>query len=261
MMAMRARWRWAMTAMLIGCGGAAPLGSASSVDDLLDAMHDRGGDLKSFTADVVQKQVDLNANTKVTYRGPVIFQALPGGDARLRLTWTSKQKGERPPVPYQAEYLLVNGWLTSRDFVSKNETRRQVVAPGQKLDLFQLGKGPFPLPIGQDRAAVLRQFDVARQPADKVDPPNTIHLQLTPKKGGSFARQFSQVDFWIDTVQRMPVRITTTDAGVLNEQTNDLTNLKVNGPVGPADFMLPPLNNALPPANRPWSTTVVPYGE
>ena len=232
--------RIALVALLAAAAGAGPLSARSTDDQVLDALHDRGGDLRSFTADVKQTQTDLVQGNDVTYRGTVVYQQRPGGDARLHLPLDTKQKGTGPIVKSKREYLLDKGWLTDRDYSIHNDTRRQLVRPGQAVDLFSLGKGSFPLPVGQDRAQVRKLFDVSRQPPDKDDPPHTVHLQLTPKPGTDLARQFKTIDVWVDTAQRMPVRIDTVDAKQAVEQTTDLTNLKVNPPVTDANFALPP---------------------
>ena len=227
----------AATGLLLLLCGAAPLTRSSSVDDVLDAMQARGQDLKSFTADVKQTEDSMGGET--VRRGSAALQILPGGDARLLYTIKTKQKGTRPPVPYRREYLLDKGWLTDRDESLRTDTHRQVVAPGNKLDLFQLGKGPFPLPIGQDRAKVLQQFTVTKVPPAADDPPGSIHLQLVPKTGGQFARDYATIDFWVDPAQRMPVRVETVKPRGGLDTTTDLTNLKVNAAVGDADFTLP----------------------
>ena len=249
-----------LAALMLAAAGAGPLSGASSVDDVLDAMQARG-DLKSFTADVAQEQKDGIHGYDTTVRGTAVFQMRPGGDARLHLVFNTKQKAGRATVKSKKEYLLDGGWLTDRDYPTKNETRRQVVQPGQKLNLFELGKGPFPLPIGQDKAKVRLQFDVAKAPPDKDDPPHTIHLTLTPKPGTDLARQFQTVDFWVDTAQRMPVRIETVDARAVNDQVTDLTNLKVNPPVTDGDFALPAPDESLPPLDRKWTFDERPYGQ
>jgi outer membrane lipoprotein-sorting protein len=249
---MKTRLGW-LAALAVATAGAGPLTDKSSIDDVLDAMQARGGDLKSFTADVAQTMKDDVHGYDTTFRGKATFQALPGGDARLHLVFDMKQKGKHAAVPSKKEYLLQDGWLTDRDYPTNNETRRQVVQPGQKLNLFQLGKGPFPLPIGQNRQQVHLQFDVTRDPPDKDDPPHTIHLTLTPKPDTDLARQFQTIDFWVDTDQRMPVRIETVDSRGVNDQVTDLTNLKVNPPVNDGDFTLPPATGL--------RTSEVPFGQ
>ena len=242
----------AMAALALLTAGAGPLTPASTVDDVLDAMQARV-DLRSFTADVSQTLKDTTHGYDTTFAGKAWFQIPAGGEARLRVAFDTKQKGKKPPVPNRKEYLLEGGWLTDRDFSLKNETKRQVVRPGDKLNLFELGKGPFPLPIGQSKAEVRKQFTVAQVPPAKGDPANTIHLALTPKPDSTFARQFSYVDFWVDVSQQMPVRIETVDAHGVNDQVTDLTNLKVNPPLTAAAFALQPVTG--------WKLDTIPYGE
>ncbi len=253
-MASRIGWRAAAVVAVTLCSGAGPLSDRSTADDVLGLMQDRGKDLRSFTADLTQTVQDLGQGNVMVYGGKVIFQAFPNGDARIHLGLDTKRVGNGPVVAEKKEYQIENGWVTDRDYRMKSENRRQLVPAGQKVDLFQLGKGTFPLPIGQDKAEVLKLFDVQKVPADKADPPGTIHLQLTPKKGTSFARQFTTVDFWVDTAQRMPVRIETVDAQGVMDQTNDLTNVKVNPPPQPGDFVL----QAVPPT---WTTDTKPLAQ
>ena len=228
-------------AALLALAGAGPLTPTASVDEVLDALDVRKADLQSFSADLKQTQQNLQAGSKVVYSGHATFQFRPDGDARMALVLDTKQKQDAPPVPNKKEYLLDGGWVTDRDHPLKNEVRRQVAPAGEKVNLFQLGKGAIPLPIGQDKRQVYAQFTVKKEPAANDDPPRTVHLSLVPKAGTSLARQFSSLDFWVDLGQRLPVKIETVNAHQTEAQTNELSNLTVNRPVNDAAFTLAPL--------------------
>jgi outer membrane lipoprotein-sorting protein len=131
--------------------------------------------------------------------------------------------------------------LVERDYNKKKETRTQVLKPGEKLDLFKLGVGPFPLPLGQKKEDVLNLFGVVKIAPDKTDPPGTVHLQLTPKKGTSFAKDFLTIDIWVDCATTMPRRIQTVDINNTSTRTTDLTNVKINAGVSDKDFQEPSL--------------------
>jgi outer membrane lipoprotein-sorting protein len=103
--------------------------------------------------------------------------------------------------------------------------------------LFNLD-GPFPLPLGQDKADVHKHFDVKRLPPDKDDPPATIHLQLAPVSGTDLARKFKKIDLWVDLKNDMPVRTSILDADGNNTTQTDLLNPKVNDPVHDSDFQM-----------------------
>ena len=108
------------------------------------------------------------------------------------------------------------------------ETKRQVLKPGQKLNLLKLGEGPFPLPIGQSREDVLKMFDVKKVDAKQGDPQGTVHLELAPKPNTDFARKFKTIDVWVETKTSFPRRIATVDKSEAETRTTDLTNIQVN---------------------------------
>lgn len=221
---------------------AQPIPPDATIDQVLGALHDRGQHLQSFSADVSHAETDTNMDSTTTRTGTVVYQARPGGGARLHVLFIAKSVNDKPPHPDRVEYLLDNDWLTKRDYPSQIETDYQVSQPGQKVNLFQLGKGPFPLPIGQTPQAVHDAFDVTKAPPADGDPPNTIHLKLVPRPQTDLARKFAQIDVWVDRTLAMPVRIETQGAG--NDGTDrqtDLHHLRVNPRPAPgdADFALP----------------------
>ncbi len=214
------------------------------IDQILDELHARGGTLKEFTADISETDTDAIMGNTTTKTGKVWYQIKPAGDVRMRILFDKKQVGNKPAHDERREYLLDGGSLIDRDYPAHIEVKRDVSRPGEKVNLFQLGKGPLPLPIGQDKKDVHDQFDVTLVPATKDDPAGTVHLQLTPKPGTDLARKFNVLDFFIDRKLGMPVRIHTVDAKQSMEQQIDLQNLKVNPTpgLGDADFTLPSID-------------------
>ena len=96
----------------------------------------------------------------------------------------------------------------------KTETiiKRQIVRPGEKLDVFKLGKGPFPLPFGQKKKDILDHFTVKLVPLDsKKDPPDTDHLECTPLLGTELAKKYGTVHFYIHRKLDLPVCVRTVE--------------------------------------------------
>jgi hypothetical protein len=215
----------------------------SSVDEVLDALQTRGQTLKEFVADVQLTDTDITMGDSTKRVGTVWYQVKTGGDARMHIVFEKKIVADKSRDD-RKEYLLEDGWALDRDYRAKNEVRYQIARPGEKMNLFQLGKGAFPLPIGQDKSEVHSLFDVSKMPGDKDDPAGTIHLQLKPKAKTDFERKFSVIDVWVDLTTKMPVRITTKDRNETNEQRTDLTNVKVNPKPGLTDekFTLQPID-------------------
>ena len=219
----------------------APLSAKSSVDEILDALDARGRNLKAFIADVSLTEGDAALANEVTRTGRAAYQDLGDGQARLRVTFNDRDTGKRK-FEEKIEYLLQGGWLTDRDYKKKIEVRRQVLREGQKLDLLKLGEGPFPLPIGQKKESVHEQFGVEKVAAEKDDPAGTVHVRLTPKPGGQFARKFDEIDVWVDLKTNMPARIDTVQGESV--RTTLLKNFTVNPepPLKDADFALPKID-------------------
>ncbi len=135
----------------------------------------------------------------------------------------------------------------------KNETKRQVLRPGEKRDLMKLGTGAFPLPIGQDQQDVKKAFDVKIVAPAKDDPPGTIHLTLTPKPDTDLAKKFTSIDVWVDMKSHMPTLIDTVAGS--DEHRVELKAIQVNPnpPLGDKDFTLPEIDAS-------WQTKTEAYG-
>lgn len=224
-----------------------PLGPDSKLDAILDALNTRGQELKDFSADVVLHTVDDRTGQDTAQIGKVVYQQREGNDSRIRVSFDKKRidegDGGKPVTQEQKlDYVLDKGWLTDRDYKKKLEVRRQVLRPGQKMNLLKLGEGPFPLPIGQDKAEVKRQFDATKVESTKEDPAGTVHVKLVPKPGTSFAKRFKQIDVFVDTKNNMPGRIDTVERAGTTRST-ELTNVKLNVDVKDEAFTLPNIDN------------------
>ncbi|MGD0460982.1 MAG: hypothetical protein ABSB74_00695 [Tepidisphaeraceae bacterium] len=231
----------------------AALSTQSTADEVLDALDARGRSLQDFSASVNLTDSDNSTGDSTINIGQVVLQRKAEDDARIRVAFTQKQLGNKI-FKVDHEYTLDNGLLIERDYQAKHETRQQILKPGQKLDLFKLGEGPFPLPLGQKRQDVLQLFGVRKIDPAKDDPPASVHLQLTPKPRTQFARQFKTIDIWVETASKMPRRIQTVDINEVTTRTTDLTDVKINSGATEQDFAEPPLPEG-------WDVIEGPYGQ
>jgi outer membrane lipoprotein-sorting protein len=229
------------------------LSAQSTVDEVLDALDSRGRSLQDFSATVRLTDSDNTTGDSTINIGTVILQRKGQDDARIRVAFTQKQLGNKI-FKVDHQYTLDNGLLVERDYQSKHQTSQQILKSGQKLDLFKLGDGPFPLPLGQKKEDVLQLFQVQKIDPAKDDPPSTVHLQLTPKPGTQFAKQFKSIDIWIDMASNMPRRIQTVDVNEVTTRTTDLTNVKINSGATDKDFANPSLPDG-------WDVVEGPYGQ
>lgn len=221
-----------------------PLAVDVDTPELLEALHQRGLNLKGFTADVTKTDTDQGSGAVTTYTAKLVYDADAGS---IRVDFLTRDEGSGPKT-YKTTYMLQKGLLTTRDFRAKHETHQQVAKPDEKINLLKLGEGPFPLPIGQQPAEVEKQFDVDR-PADSDPRPCA---RLIPKAGTDLGTKFKQIVVWTDNATHFPTKIVTTDKTEANKITTELSNLQVNPSLSPKDFELPAV-----PAD--WTTTDKPY--
>ncbi len=230
----------------------APAGHAAAANDLdaiLDQLDQRGQNLDSFVADVELEERDDTLGTENTRVGKLWYQRLPDGAVRLRIAFTDRlDKNAKRNDPI--DYVLEGGRLIERQHAKKLEVRRQILKPGEKLNPFKLGEGPVPLPIGQKKEEVKKQFDASVAKPEKEDPPGTAHVMLRPKAGTPLARKFSLIDVWVDQKTQMPAKIMTSDRKEENLKTTTLKNVQVNAKLTDDDFKLPAIDETQ------WNVTV-----
>ena len=204
------------------------------VDKVLDALDKCGKDLTDFAADVSLAESDPSTGTDRLKIGKVWYQKLANDETRIHVIFDQK-KSTGKFEKYQQEYLLEAGKLIEMNFEKKVQTRRQVLKPGEKLNPLKLGEGPFPLPIGQARDEVYKNFAVKLIAAQKDDPAKTTHLLLKPVTGTRFAKNIVQLDVFVNETG-FPARIVTLDKDGSTERTTDLSNVKINGGVKDENF-------------------------
>lgn len=220
---------------------ARPISSDSSIEQLLDALDARGDTLDTLVADVAKSESDASLGedpaTADTRLGRVVYERKPDGDVRIRASFDKVRAGEKVRND-RVEYVLENGELIDRNYRGRAETRRVVRKPGEKLELFRLGRGPLPLPIGQAREDVLAEFQVTKPDKSPDDPPGTVHLKLTPKPETELSRDFSSIDVWVDLNDHLPRRMETLNVTGTQLVRTELSNVKINAPVKDQDFAL-----------------------
>jgi hypothetical protein len=228
------------------------LAADAPVDEILDALHKVGEGLKSFDADVRLTETDAALGTDVVWTGRAWYQKLGEGEARLRVSFDRSIANERTRTA-RREYLLAGGRLQERDYGRRLEINRQVLRPGEKINLLRLGEGPFPLPIGQPKEEVRRMFEVEKKPLAAEDPEQTLRLELTPRQGTPLARRFSLVRVWVDPKSHMPRRVETESD--TQTRATDLDNMRLNPDLTDADFTLPKIDE------DEWSIRDEPYSD
>ena len=129
--------------------------------------------------------------------------------------------------------------------------------PGEKLDVFQIGKGPFPLPFGQKKAEILRHFAVKLIRPGPKDPKNADHLECTPLPGTEMHEKYGKVHFYIDRKLDLPVCVKTVEKEEGNEISASFSKIRLNKGLAASRLNLPNLDypikvERLPPPEKPF---------
>jgi len=203
--------------------GQAPAGAAKeppvdpAIRKILDALEAAGG--KSIRAKITHEYRDLLADDRETRIGTISFQARQGKEpAKFALNFVErihgrKQNRSEDPVDY-----AFNGeWFSIVKHRAKQMMFLQVAAKGQAIQPLEIGKSPFPLPIGQKAEAVLKHFDVTRDKPDpkvrstrkrpkSVGPETADYLRLITKRQFRQTIDFLELEIWVDRETGMPVK-------------------------------------------------------
>lgn len=245
-----------LSASLLACqssqpaSGSAPSSSSKPVPSAGDPVVDRILD-RLETRDVR----DLHARI----RWEIAYPLDEDVDARLGELWyredepTPKFKahfreritGNRSDKGLDEQHLFDGRYLIELNSAGKTVTRREVRRPDDKSNPFKLGEGSFPVPFGQKKADILREFDVARVAEVKSARADADQLRLTPKPGSAMARDFQSLDFWVAREGRLaglPVKVSMTRLSGTGEVASITTvtfdDVELNGGLGAGVFRI-----------------------
>ena len=133
-------------------------------------------------------------------------------------------------------------WLHEAIERRKEVTEREITRPGEKRDFFDIETAPIPLPFGQKKEKILKNFTVKWMAPAEGDPKNCDHLECIPKPDSPVARKYEKLDFFVDREVHLPRRIVITSSEGLEIKTADFPDLalgSINVGLTDKDFARP----------------------
>ena len=213
--------------------------SVGDVDRVLTALQDRGDALKDIRCRVRFVEDDRVNLTKRTKEGRIV---LVTGEPNARFL-IQFDKTEADGVAGKREWYLFDGrWLFEGVERLEQVTKREMARSGEKLNLFDLETAPFPLPFGQKKETIRRNFEVTLVPPTSSDPPMVDHLVCIPKPESKFFDRYDKLEFFVLKELRLPSRIVVTKNGGLEVETADFPDLSgqsINAGVQDKDLAQP----------------------
>jgi len=146
--------------------------------------------------------------------------------------------GDGATLKDKVEYAFDGRWLTIAKHRIKQMTRYEIAAEGETVEAFRLGKGPFPVPFGQEAQAMKEYFVITTRPPGPADPANTTYLKLVPRDAHKEDLSFVLLEMWIDRNTSLPVRLVSRDAS-RNTTTVTFSEIETDVTFDAADFRLP----------------------
>lgn len=242
---MTGRWAWT----LILCTGAAPVLSQETanrsdanggrIDQVLTELQHRSDGLRDIRCEVRFVEDDRINLTQKTKFGEILFMMTKPNPHFL----IHFQKTEADGVLGKQEWYLFDGrWLYQAVERISQVTKQEVAGPDREFDLFDLEKAPFPLPFGQKRETILRNFDVTLVTPAPGDPADTDHLKCIPKMDSRLYRKYEQLDLFVHRNIHLPSRIVVTKNRGLEVNTAEFPGLSeksINAGVTEKNFEKP----------------------
>jgi len=166
-----------------------------TVDKILTRLESRQvNDLKADVSWKLRYLLDLEEDA-VTKRGRIWYQQQKPV-AKFLVHFTQRVSSNRAHK-LDERHLFDGRWYVELNSETKTLSRREIRREGETANPYRLGEGPFPLPFGQRKADILKEFEVLIVPPAADDPPETDHLKLLPREGSQTGGSYQSVEVWI----------------------------------------------------------------
>jgi hypothetical protein len=221
---------------------------ADRIDVILQQLEDRGASVDDLNCRVEYTVEDTLADDKFTKFGRILYQKQ---EPNPNFLVYFEKMHQADIVNRKREWYLFDGrFLWEVKEAAKNKIQHEVVEPGEKIDLFDIEASPIPIPFGQKKAQIQKNFLVVLVSPAEGDPPDTDHLVCAPKPDSRLHKDYLRLEFYVSRSLHLPVKMVTVLRGGTQINTAvfpDLSAKSINTGLSDADF-------ELPPETRKWKT-------
>ena len=220
-----------------------PVATRPSLDQatekILDRLEARGKEIKDIEAALTFVKHDPVFNSTEKFEGTVLFKE-EKPNPRFFIRFDRSNLNGR--VNEKKEWHVFDGrWYIEAREKNTAIIKHEVLRPDEDREVFRLGQGPFPLPFGQKKADILKQFTVKLIAPDPKDPPDSDHLELTPLPKTELDKKYEKIHFFIDRKEGLPARVQTVEKESGDEITATFAKLKLNQGLPGSKLELPNL--------------------
>ena len=213
----------------------------SRIDTILERLEARGSTVRDLECDVEYTVEDVLADDTFTKFGQIRYKHAEPNPI-FHIYFAKMHQGGI--VDRNREWYIFDGrYLWEIKERAQNKIQHEVVAPGEKIDLFDIEESPIPIPFGQKKDQIKKNFVVVLMSPAQGDPENTDHLICKPKADSSLAGDVERLEFFVDRQLHLPVKIVSVERG--GNQINtavfpDLSAKSINTGLSDSEFEHPP---------------------
>lgn len=181
--------------------------SAAPAEAWLEKIEQRATDIQTLTCDLRYDRNQLLLGDEQRRFGTLTYEV--GPPPRFNIHFNKKIVDgfmSRPDL-----YYIYDGrWLLKSDHENKTAVRYQLIPDDEEAGgEMELGEGPFPIPLNLKKDKVLAKFAVEVTETAEEDPPNSVHLKLTPRADND--TDLTLIDLWFDRDSLLPVTVSSLD--------------------------------------------------
>ena len=183
----------------------------SRIDTILEQLEARGNTVTDLKCEVEYTVEDILADDKFTKFGEIRYKHKePNPWFYIHFAKTA-QGGVW--VGKKEWYIFDGRYLWEIKEAAQNKIQHEVVKPGERIDLFDIEETPIPIPLGQKKAQIQKNFAVVLMSPTEGDPEGTDHLICKPKADSNLAREVERMEFYVSRELHLPVKIVSVQRG------------------------------------------------
>lgn len=230
-----------------------------TVEELLDALERAGQGVARMSAEVTFIKTFAIAGDQEVRQGDLHYEQAEG-TKRFAVRFDKFINGTRVEDDPR-EYIFDGEWFVEKFIAQRDFIKRQIVPPGEVWDPMKLGEGPFPVPVGQRKDEVLRDWQPAlAESTEGVEHPRLVELArplqqllLVPRAENADDADYAEVRVWYDRTDLLPRMLKATNfAG--DETTVVLRDVRINDAASAT-----PISTEPPPQGSGWHVTIEPW--
>ncbi len=223
-----------------------------TADQLLDALEAASEKLADFSASIrYTKEQGLMGEVQVR-TGTIDFQQVQDSNTRKFFVHFDELRIGNAVSKESRDYIFDGRYLVERLNDEHQFIKREVVKTGQDFDPFALD-GPFPLPIGQAKKAILKRFDAQLlEPETNGRLQGFPHLRLNARNAEveDSNENILGVELWYDPATWLPLKAIVTETNGDISQV-ELAKVQINTGLSADRF-----STQTPPTSDGWHITI-----